>query len=199
MCDLFRLKFTILILKGLTMKNKLIILLICSAVGAGLVYYRFSGTVAETEIKDDIQKIVDTKKLTEPTPAHNAIELDKQKGKTVKTTDSGIKYEIINEAAADAKKPEAGQMVTVHYTGWLNDNDQPGSKFDSSVDRGQPFQFNVGVGMVIRGWDESVLDMKVGEKRRVIIPAELGYGAHGAGAVIPPNADLMFDIELLEA
>lgn len=188
------------------------ILLVCSAIGAGLAYYRFSGTVTATraslpatpgkkEINQNVEKNIDKE---EPTKAPSLAKSSKdepinRKERTMKTTDSGIKYEIINEAAADAKKPEAGQMVTVHYTGWLNDNDQPGAKFDSSVDRGQAFQFNVGVGMVIRGWDESVLDMKVGEKRRVIIPAELGYGAHGAGGVIPPNADLMFDIELLEA
>jgi len=111
------------------------------------------------------------------------------------TTDSGLAYEIIQEGSGAF--PKQGQQVTVHYTGWLDENGQPGTKFDSSVDRGQPFSFVIGVGQVIKGWDEGVMNMKVGEKRRLIIPAALGYGPHGAGAVIPPNATLIFDVELL--
>lgn len=112
--------------------------------------------------------------------------------------DSGLRYSIIREAAPQAKGPKKGEVVTVHYTGWLNDGkDQEGKKFDSSVDRGMPFQFVLGVGMVIPGWDEGVADMKMGEKRRLFIPAKLGYGARGAGAAIPPHADLIFDVELL--
>ena len=107
-------------------------------------------------------------------------------------TDSGLKYEdMVEGKGAEAA---AGQRVSVHYTGWLTD----GSKFDSSVDRNDPFQFALGAGMVIRGWDEGVQGMKVGGKRKLTIPPNLGYGAQGAGGVIPPNATLVFDVELLE-
>jgi FKBP-type peptidyl-prolyl cis-trans isomerase len=109
----------------------------------------------------------------------------------VKTTASGLKYEVLKEGTGDVAK--AGQHVTVHYTGWLTD----GKKFDSSVDRGQPFDFTLGAGQVIKGWDEGVAGMKVGEKRKLTIPSDLGYGERGAGGVIPPNATLIFDVELL--
>jgi FKBP-type peptidyl-prolyl cis-trans isomerase len=93
----------------------------------------------------------------------------------------------------DGAEAQAGQQVTVHYTGWLTD----GRKFDSSVDRGQPFVFPLGRGRVIQGWDQGVAGMKIGGKRRLTIPPELGYGARGAGGVIPPNATLIFEVELL--
>lgn len=109
---------------------------------------------------------------------------------------SGLEYEIVKEGSGET--PQIGKKVTVHYTGWLDENGVPGRKFDSSVDRGQPFSFIIGVGQVIKGWDEGVLGMKIGEKRRLTIPANLGYGARGAGGVIPPNATLIFDVELID-
>lgn len=114
------------------------------------------------------------------------------------TLPSGLKYQILKAAPADAKSPKQGNMVTVNYTGWLDDNGKEGKKFDSSFDRNTPFTFKIGVGQVISGWDTGVMMMKVGEKRRLFIPANLGYGARGAGGAIPPNAALIFDVELLE-
>jgi FKBP-type peptidyl-prolyl cis-trans isomerase len=108
----------------------------------------------------------------------------------------GLQYEVIKTGKGKVAQP--GQRVQVHYTGWLNEGGKKGKKFDSSVDRGKPFVFALGQGMVIRGWDEGVAGMKVGEKRTLYIPAALGYGARGAGGVIPPNADLIFDVELLD-
>ena len=114
-------------------------------------------------------------------------------GKMV-TTASGLKYVDVKVGTG----PEAkGKTAVVHYTGWLYENGAKGKKFDSSVDRGEPFDFRVGAGQVIKGWDEGVATMKVGGKRTLIIPPELGYGARGAGGVVPPNATLMFDVELL--
>ena len=107
------------------------------------------------------------------------------------TTASGLKY--VDEHVGDGDAPSKGQKVTVHYTGTLSN----GKKFDSSVDRKQPFQFTIGIGQVIKGWDEGVMSMRVGGKRRLIIPAELGYGARGAPPTIPANAELVFDVELL--
>lgn len=111
------------------------------------------------------------------------------------TTPSGLQYEDTVVGGGDAA--QAGHRVTVHYTGWLYVNGQPGSKFDSSKDRGQPFVFPLGAGHVIKGWDEGVQGMAVGGTRRLVIPPELGYGARGAGGVIPPNATLLFEVELL--
>ncbi len=107
------------------------------------------------------------------------------------TTPSGL--EIDDSLVGDGPEAKAGDIVTVHYTGWLTD----GSKFDSSLDRNDPFEFMLGAHHVIAGWDEGVAGMKVGGRRRLTIPAELGYGARGAGGVIPPNATLVFEVELL--
>ena len=112
------------------------------------------------------------------------------------TTASGL--QIIDSKVGDGASPKPGQTCVMHYTGWLYENGQKGKKFDSSVDRNEPFAFKIGVGQVIRGWDEGVSTMKVGGKRTLIIPPELGYGARGAGGVIPPNATLVFEVELLD-
>lgn len=115
---------------------------------------------------------------------------------TVITTASGLQYE--DTTVGSGAEAKAGQRVQVHYTGWLFNDGQQGGKFDSSKDRGQPFVFGLGAGQVIRGWDEGVQGMKVGGTRRLVIPAALGYGARGAGGVIPPNATLLFEVELLQ-
>ena len=111
------------------------------------------------------------------------------------TTASGL--EIIDSVVGTGASPKPGQICVMHYTGWLYENGKKGKKFDSSVDRNEPFEFPIGRGRVIAGWDEGVATMKVGGKRTLIIPPQLGYGARGAGGVIPPNATLMFDVELL--
>ena len=108
------------------------------------------------------------------------------------TTSSGLKY--IDLVEGKGASPKKGNTAVVHYTGWLENE----KKFDSSVDRGEPFQFVLGVGQVIKGWDEGVASMKVGGKRKLIIPSQLGYGARGAGGAIPPNATLIFEVELLQ-
>jgi peptidylprolyl isomerase len=111
------------------------------------------------------------------------------------TMPDGLK--IIDVKVGTGPSPKTGQTCVMHYTGWLYDNGTKGSKFDSSVDRNEPFEFPIGAGHVIKGWDEGVATMKVGGKRTLIIPPSLGYGERGAGGAIPPNATLMFDVELL--
>jgi FKBP-type peptidyl-prolyl cis-trans isomerase len=128
--------------------------------------------------------------------AHNSFS-----GSTEKTTMTLDGLTMIDHVIGTGATAKAGREVSVHYTGWLYDpnaTDHKGQKFDSSVDRNQPFQFPLGAGQVIKGWDEGVAGMKVGGKRTLIIPPHLGYGSRGAGGVIPPNAKLIFDVELLE-
>jgi len=116
-------------------------------------------------------------------------------GKTM-TTPSGL--QIVDSKAGTGATPKPGQICVMHYTGWLYEDGKKGKKFDSSVDRNEPFEFPVGQRKVIAGWDEGVASMKVGGKRTLIIPPALGYGVRGAGGVIPPNATLIFDVELLD-
>ncbi len=142
----------------------------------------------------------------EPAPARgaNPVQTDqdqakdkaKEKKKTVVKTDSGLQY--VDSKEGEGEPPTKGQFCDVHYTGWLWENGAKGEKFDSSLDRGEPFSFHVGNKEVIKGWDEGVLTMKVGGKRELVIPADLAYGERGAGGgKIPPNATLLFEVELL--
>ncbi|CAM9804283.1 unnamed protein product [Scytosiphon promiscuus] len=129
------------------------------------------------------------------TPMIAHAEEDVKVGEEV-TTDSGLKYTVT--VAGKGAKPSPGNTIKAHYTGWLNDfGGEEGVKFDSSRDRGRPFSFKVGTGQVIKAWDEAMLDMKIGERRQITVPPQLGYGSRGAGGVIPPNATLYFDVELL--
>ena len=107
-------------------------------------------------------------------------------------TFSGLQY--VDLVTGDGREAHVGETAFVHYTGWLED----GTKFDSSVDRGEPFSFRLGAGRVIKGWDEGVVGMRIGTKRKLIIPPHLGYGSRGAGRIIPPNATLIFEVELLD-
>lgn len=128
-----------------------------------------------------------------PTPAASSEKESKKTKREIHETASGLKY--IDFAPGEGTHPKKGQTVVVHYNGWLED----GTKFDSSVDRGDPFSFKIGLGQVIKGWDEGVGSMKTGGKRRLIIPSDLAYGKRGAGGgVIPPDATLIFEVELLK-
>jgi peptidylprolyl isomerase len=115
---------------------------------------------------------------------------------SIMTTASGL--QIADTKVGTGATPQPGQICVMHYTGWLYENGAKGKKFDSSLDRGKPFEFPIGRRQVIAGWEEGVASMKVGGKRTLIIPPELGYGARGAGGVIPPNATLIFEVELLD-
>jgi len=128
---------------------------------------------------------------------HKAVKGQKMSDETIKRSETGLGSVVVKEGTGT--NPTRGQMVVVHYTGWLDEDGQPGRKFDSSKDRGQPFEFMLDVGQVIKGWDEGVKGMKKGGHYRLYIPADLGYGARGAGGgIIPPNADLIFDVELID-
>jgi FKBP-type peptidyl-prolyl cis-trans isomerase FkpA len=132
--------------------------------------------------------------------AESTSEPNSTKGTAV-MSESITELQKIDTQVGTGREAEPGFNVTVHYTGWLYDpkaEDKKGAKFDSSVDRGQPFNFYLGGGQVIQGWDEGFAGMKIGGKRTLIIPPEMGYGARGAGGVIPPNATLIFDVELLD-
>jgi len=133
---------------------------------------------------------------TTQAPAGDKVNTTNQ-GKEMQTTASGLQYQVLQPADAGAKKPAAGKKVKVNYTGWLDENGAPGKKFDSSYDHGAPFEFIIGSGSVIKGWDEGVMMMSVGEKTRLIIPGNLAYGSRGYPGVIPGNATLIFDVELL--
>ena len=138
---------------------------------------------SQEEIEKDLQALKEKENLK--------MRIEESKKEEAITTPSGLKY--VDKVVGTGNSPKKSQRVTVHYTGWLEN----GTKFDSSVDRGQPFDFVIGVGQVIKGWDEGVSTMKVGGKRKLIISPSLGYGAQGAGNTIPPNSTLLFDVELL--
>lgn len=148
----------------------------------------------QTAIADEITPVEQPVQIA-ANPGKEAITMDtdllKELSSKAKTTPSGLQY--IDEFIGDGDSPMEGEMVTVHYTGKLTN----GKVFDSSVKRGDPFSFVIGVGQVIKGWDEGLLDMKPGGKRTLIIPPDLGYGSRGAGGVIPPDATLIFEVELL--
>jgi len=135
-----------------------------------------------------------------PAPADEPKTTDAQAAKKSESkmtkTPSGLQYEDVK--VGTGASPQKGQTCVMHYTGWLWEDGAKGKKFDSSVDRGKPFSFVIGQGQVIKGWDEGVATMKVGGKRTLLIPPDLGYGSRGAGGVIPPNATLIFEVELLE-
>lgn len=157
-----------------------------------LVLAQIGGDKTEANATQINQELTPVVTQTTPSIESNTLIASKDMSdENIITTPSGLKYVEIQEGTGDT--PQTGQTVKVHYTGTLED----GTKFDSSRDRGQPFKFNIGRGQVIKGWDEGLSTMKVGGRRKLIIPSELGYGARGAGGVIPPNATLIFDVELL--
>lgn len=191
------------------MKRFSALLLVAGLVGQSLVAQNMSSTKKSKAPAPAATTSTSTTTTTTASTTATAASSKKSKSKSKKTktttktetkaaamkevtTPSGLKY--IDEVVGTGAQPTKGQTVKVHYTGTLSD----GKKFDSSKDRNQPFETQIGVGMVIPGWDEGIMSMKVGGKRKLIIPSQLGYGERGAGGVIPPNATLIFDVELLD-
>jgi peptidylprolyl isomerase len=175
---------------NLSMKEILVSLGLMLGCGILILVFQFVvGTPTATAEAIAATNLVATIDPPTSTPA-NLIAMDNNENQV--TTASGLKY--VELAAGNGDSPAKGQTVSVHYTGTLEN----GKKFDSSRDRNQAFEFQIGEGQVIKGWDEGLSTMKVGGRRKLIIPADLGYGARGAGGVIPPNATLVFDVELLK-
>lgn len=160
--------------------------------GCALCTCSFSGCDKTAPLKNDAA--AETPKAIKTSAVVGQVQGDSMNSR--EKSASGLEWEILQEGSGVS--PQTGNTVKVHYTGWLNNDGQPGQKFDSSVDRGQKFSFRIGIGMVIAGWDEGVMGMKVGEKRRLYIPSGLAYGPYGAGNVIPPHASLIFDVELFD-
>lgn len=168
------------------MENKKVLVVLIVIVAIVLGYMFFASKSANAPVtKTETEKAApqEAKKASQPTTNNQSNETKKPMELEIKTTQEGTGDRVV----------KSGDNIAVHYTGKLTD----GTKFDSSVDRGTPFEFQIGQGMVIAGWEQGLLGMKVGEKRTLTIPSEMGYGARGAGAVIPPNATLIFDVELI--
>ena len=158
----------------------------------GMIFAGSLGSLLPAAISHATAIAVSVSNISQHQSIQNTVAIAIQKSTKTITTPSGLKYTRLKDGKGAT--PKAGQAVFVHYTGTLTN----GKKFDSSRDRGQPFSFKVGAGQVIPGWDEALSTMKVGERRKLTIPPKLGYGAAGAGGVIPPNATLIFDVELLK-
>ena len=164
--------------------------------GARVIHVRSASRLGRKDFGVNRKRIESIRaRLAAALPAASSSSRQGSQAMNQQTLPSGLKIEDVVAGSGDEARP--GAHVRVHYTGWLYENDAAGRKFDSSKDRGQPFSFPLGAGHVIQGWDQGVAGMRVGGTRRLIIPPQLGYGARGAGGVIPPNATLLFEVELL--